>query len=310
MDLAPAIEFRALKKRYGAVRALDGIDLEVGRGEIFGFLGPNGAGKTTAIRCLLDLIRPSSGQALVLGFDSLRDSVEVRRRCGYLPGELRLYDNLTGAQTIDLFASLRGDGVDRAYLERLLEQLDLDPTKQAGSYSKGNKQKLGLVLAMMHQPDVLVLDEPTSGLDPLVQEQVEKLLREQAQAGRTVFFSSHVLSEVESLCHRVGFIRSGRIVAVEDVAALKGRSLHIIEVTFRGPVPVDAFSLPGVREVQRQGNVVHLEVRSNIDAALKAIARYPVVDLRTEQPSIEQVFLAYYHEGAAPAAEQETHAAT
>jgi len=310
MDLAPAIEFRALKKRYGPVRALDGIDLEVGRGEIFGFLGPNGAGKTTAIRCLLDLIRPSSGQALVLGFDSLRDSVEVRRRCGYLPGELRLYDNLTGAQTIDLFASLRGDGVGRAYLERLLEQLDLDPTKQAGSYSKGNKQKLGLVLAMMHQPDVLVLDEPTSGLDPLVQEQVEKLLREQAQAGRTVFFSSHVLSEVESLCHRVGFIRSGRIVAVEDVAALKGRSLHIVEVTFRGSVPVDAFSLPGVREVQRQGDVVHLEVRDNIDAALKAIARYPVVDLRTEQPSIEQVFLAYYHEGAAPAAEQETHAAS
>ncbi len=297
MDAAPAIEFRSLRKDYGAVPALCAIDLKVQRGEIFGFLGPNGAGKTTAIRCLLDLIRPTSGRALLLGYDSRDQTLEVRRRCGYLPGELRLYDGITGRQTIDLFASLRGHFIDGSYLATLLDRLGLDPEKEAGSYSKGNKQKLGLVLALMHQPDVLVMDEPTSGLDPLVQEQVEDLLREQVQAGSTVFFSSHVLSEVESLCHRVGFIRSGRMVAVEDVGRLKGRSLHIVEVTFAAPPPAGAFDLPGVREVKREGAIVHLEVRDNIDTALKAIARFPVVDLRTEQPSLEQVFLAYYHEG-------------
>jgi beta-exotoxin I transport system ATP-binding protein len=292
----PAIEFRNLAKSYGNVRALDGVDLRVEQGRIFGFLGPNGAGKTTAIRCLLDLIRPTSGQAFLLGFDSRSQSMQVRRRSGYLPGDLRLYENLSGRQTIGLFSSFRPGQVEGEYLSRLLDRLALDPSKQVASYSKGNKQKLGLVLAMMHQPEVLVLDEPTSGLDPLVQEEVEALLREQAATGRTVFFSSHVLSEVERLCDRVAFIRAGRIVGVEDVAALKGRSLHIVEVTFAGPVPADAFAVGGVREIRRDGNLVHLEVRNNIDGALKVIARYPVLDLRTDQPSLEQVFLAYYQE--------------
>jgi len=299
----PAIEFRRLAKDYGRVRALDGIDLTVERGEIFGFLGPNGAGKTTAIRCLLDLIRPTSGQALLLGFDSRRQSAEARRHVGYLPGEMKLYDTLTGGQTIDLFASLRPGGVRSDHLQGLLSRLDLDVAKSVGSYSKGNRQKLGLVLAMMHQPDVLVLDEPTSGVDPLVQEEVARLLSEGAAAGQAVFFSSHVLPEVERMCHRVAIIREGRIVAVEEVAALKGRSLHIIEVTFAAPVPPDAFRLAGVREVQRNGSTVHIEVRDNLDAALKAIARYPVIDLRTEQPSLEEIFLAYYQGGnAAPEA--------
>ncbi|HEY7270807.1 MAG TPA: ABC transporter ATP-binding protein, partial [Dehalococcoidia bacterium] len=213
-----------------------------------------------------------------------------------LPGELRLYDGLTGAQTIEYFGSLRGEAPASGFVSSLFDRLGFDPSKQVGSYSKGNKQKLGLVLALMHQPDVLLLDEPTSGLDPLVQEEVEGLLRDQAAAGRTVFFSSHVLSEVEALCDRVGFIRSGRLIAVEDLATLKGRSLHIVEVTFSAPVPANAFNLPGVREVRRDGPLVHLEVRDNIDAALKAIASYPVLDLRTEQPSLEQVFLAYYQE--------------
>ncbi|HXH20809.1 MAG TPA: ABC transporter ATP-binding protein [Dehalococcoidia bacterium] len=296
MDQAPAIRFEALTKTYGPVRALDAVDLTVNRGVIFGFLGPNGAGKTTAIRCLLDLIRPNGGRAMLCGLDSRRDSIEVRRRAGYLPGDLRLYEGLTGAQTIELFTSLRQGAVDAAYRRRLLDRLDLDPTKQVGSLSKGNKQKLGLVLAMMHQPEVLVLDEPTSGLDPLVQEEVALLLRDHVSAGRTVFFSSHVLSEVENLCDHVGFIRAGRMVAVEEVGALKGRSLHILEVTFAAPVPPGAFDLPGVREVERRGPVVHLEVRDAIDTALKAIARFEVVDLRTEQPSLEQVFLAYYHD--------------
>jgi ABC-2 type transport system ATP-binding protein len=296
MDAAPAIQLEALTKTYGDVRALDSVDLSVRRGVIFGFLGPNGAGKTTAIRCLLDLIRPASGRALLCGFDSRRESLEVRRRCGYLPGDLRLYEDLTGAQTIDLFASLRDGAVDPGYRRSLLARLDLDTTTQVGSLSKGNKQKLGLILAMMHRPEVLVLDEPTSGLDPLVQEEVEALLRDRVRDGATVFFSSHVLSEVEDLCDVVGFIRRGRLVAVEEVSGLKGRSLHILEVTFASPPPEGVFDLPGVHEVQRQGSLVHLEVRDAIDSALKAIARFPVVDLRTEQPSLEQVFLAYYHE--------------
>ena len=301
---APAIEFRGLAKNYGRVRALDGIDLQVQRGEIFGFFGPNGTGKTTAIRVLLDLIRPTQGQAFLLGFDSRGNSVEVRRRIGYLPGELHLYDTLTGAQTLDFFASLRPGAVDPNYRRSLLQRLDLAPDRQVAAYSKGNKQKLGLILAMMHRPDVLVLDEPTSGLDPLIQEEVARLLEEEAASGRTVFFSSHVLPEVERMCHRVGIIRQGRMVAVEDVAALKGRSLHIIEVTFEAPPPPGAFEIPGVREVQRDGRMLHLEVRDNIDAAIKAISRFPILDLRTEQPSLEQVFLVYYQEGgSAPAGE-------
>jgi ABC-2 type transport system ATP-binding protein len=307
----PAIEFRSLVKEYGSVRALAGVDLEVEQGRIFGFLGPNGAGKTTAIRCLVDLIRPTSGQALLMGFDSRRDSMSVRERCGYLPGDLRLYEGLTGRQTIDYFAAMRERRPEPRFVDDLLSRLTLDPGKQVGSYSKGNKQKLGLVLALMHKPQVLLLDEPTSGLDPLVQDEVEVLLREQAAAGRTVFFSSHVLSEVERLCDRVGFIRGGRVIAVEDLAALKGRTLHIIEVTFAAPVPNDAFDLPGVREVRRDGPLVHLEVRDNIDAALKAIARFKVLDLRTEQPSLDQVFLAYYQSrpDSGPAGGEELRAA-
>jgi ABC-2 type transport system ATP-binding protein len=289
-----AIEFRRLVKDYGGVRALDGIDLRVDRGEVFGFLGPNGAGKTTAIRCLLDLIRPTSGQALVLGLDSRADSVAARSHIGYLPGDLSLYETLTGEQTIAYFASLRPKPFDRAYLDMLIARLSFDPHRPVGAHSKGNRQKLGLILAMMHQPDVLVLDEPTAGLDPLAQAVVEELLVNVAGEGRTVFFSSHALSEVEQICHRVGIIRAGKIVAVEELATLKGRSLHVIEVTFAGPVPAGAFDLTGVRELRRDGNLIHLEVRSNLDAVLKAIARYEIVDLRTEQPSLEQIFLAYY----------------
>ena len=291
---AAAIELRGLVKDYGAVRALDGLSLRVERGDIFGFLGPNGAGKTTAIRCLLGLIRPTAGQALVLGIDCQQRSVEARAHLGYLPGDLRLYETLTGQQTTDYFASLRATRPDPAYLGALLDRFDFDPSRRVETYSKGNKQKLGLILAMMHEPDVLVLDEPTSGLDPLMQEEVQSLLEEVAAAGRAVFFSSHVLSEAEQMCNRVAFIRQGKLVAVEEVAALKGRSLHLIEVTFGAPVPAGAFAVSGVREVERRGRVVHLEVRDNLDAVLKTIARYPVIDLRTEQPSLEQIFIAYY----------------
>jgi ABC-2 type transport system ATP-binding protein len=291
-----AIDLRSLSKRYGAQQALDGVDLSVDEGEVFGFLGPNGAGKTTAIRILFDLIRPSAGSASVLGVDCQRDGPRAREAMGYLPGELRLYEALTGSEIIELFASLRPAPPDRRFLRELYERLALDPSVLAGSYSRGNKQKLGLILAIMYRPRVLILDEPTSGLDPLIQEEVARLLLEHAAAGRTVFLSSHILPEVERMCHRVGFIRNGRIVAVEDVGELKGRALHLVEVTFASDTPPDAFELPGIRVVRRDDRVVHFEVRTNLDGLLKAIARYTVEDLRTEQASLEDIFLAYYSE--------------
>jgi ABC-2 type transport system ATP-binding protein len=308
---APAIELRALTKDYGRLRALDGVSLRVERGEVFGFLGPNGAGKTTAIRILFDLIRPTAGSASVLGIDCQRDSVEARRHTGYLPGEIRLYEGLTGGQTIEYFASLRGVAPNHGFVQTLIERLNLDPARAVSSYSKGNRQKLGLILAMLHRPEVLILDEPTSGLDPLVQDEVASLLAEFAAEGRTVFFSSHVLSEVERMCHRVAFLREGKLVAVESVGALKGRSLHVVEVTFDSPVTLDEFALPGVTVVEHHESTVHLEVRDNLDAVLKAIARHRVVDLRTEQPSLEQVFRVYYEgDGAKPVAAEPEHAAS
>jgi ABC-2 type transport system ATP-binding protein len=290
----PAIELRGVVKDYGATRALRGIDLAIEPGQIFGFLGPNGAGKTTTIRILLDLIRPTAGTARVLGMDCQRQSMDVRRRAGYLPGELRMYDTMRGVEFLDLIDSFRPEKRDARYRRELLERLGLDATRPIRALSKGNKQKLGLLQALMHRPDVLILDEPTSGLDPLVQEEVGRLLEEAAREGRTVFFSSHVLPEVERLSHAVAIIRAGQIVAVEDIARLKARSMHVLEVTFAHEPPAELFRLPGVRELRRDGNMVHLQVRDGIDAVIKAIARYQVVDLRTEQPSLEDVFLAYY----------------
>ncbi len=290
----PVIELRGVVKDYGQVRALRGIDLSVEAGQIYGFLGPNGAGKTTTMRILLDLIRPTAGTARVLGLDAQRQSLEVRRRVGYLPGDLRLYEGMRGHDFLDLVDSFRPDKRDPAYRRDLLERLDLDPSLTIRTLSKGNKQKMGLVQALMHRPELLILDEPTSGLDPLVQQEVARLLEEAVADGRSVFFSSHVLSEVERLSHAVAIIRSGSIVAVEDIARLKGRSVHILEVTFAEPPPADLFALPGVRELRRDGNTVHVQSRDSLDAVIKAIGRQQVIDLRTEQPSLEDVFLAYY----------------
>ncbi len=305
---APAIVTEGLTRDFGDVRAVDDLHLEVNAGEVFGFLGPNGAGKTTTIRVLLDLIRPNGGRASVLGFDCQRQTLDVRRRTGYLPDDLHLYEGLTGAEFLAFFASLRPGEVEPAYLEELLERLNLDPSKKVEAYSKGNRQKLGLVQALMHQPDVLMLDEPTSGLDPLVQHEVWLILEEVAAAGRTVFFSSHVLSEVERICHRVGIIRTGRLVAVEEIGTLKARALHIIEVTFAEAVPEAAFAGPGVEVVQHDKNKVRLQVRDHLDDLIKLIARYPIVDLRTDQASLEDIFLAYYEE--VPEEEGALHAST
>lgn len=303
-----AIEMRGLTKDYGRLRALDNVSLTVSQGEIFGFLGPNGAGKTTAIRLLFDLIRPTAGSAYVWGADCQRDSVQAREHMGYLPGDLRLYERLTGQETIDFFCSLR-DGIDQALVQEMVRRLELDTSKVVKTYSKGNRQKLGLVLAMMHRPRVLVLDEPTSGLDPLVQETVENLLREFVKNGGTVFFSSHILSEVERLCDRAAFLREGKLVAVETIRDVKGRSLHMLDVTFSEPVSPGEFEMPGVTVVAAQGTRLQLEVLQNLDGVLKQIARHTVIDLRTEQPSLDEVFRVHYEGDGQPAREGQ-HAAS
>ena len=291
---AQAIELTNLVKDYGRARALAGISLRVEPGQIFGFLGPNGAGKTTTIRILLDLLRPTSGSATVLGLDCRRDSLAVRRRVGYVPGDLRMYESMRGDEFLDFIDSFRPDKRDRGYRQQIVERLGLDISRRVRALSKGNRQKLGLVQALMHRPELLILDEPTSGLDPLVQEEVMRILRETVQDGRTVFFSSHVLSEVERLSEAVAILRKGKIVAVEDIARLRGRSLHVIEVTFASPPPAGLFDIAGAREIRRDGNTVHLQARDGIDGVIKAMAREHVVDLRTEQPSLEDIFLRYY----------------
>ena len=296
MSDTPAIRFEGLVKSYGDVRALDGIDLDVPRGDVFGFLGPNGAGKTTAIRVLMDLIRPSAGRAEVLGFDAQRDSIEVRRRCGYLPGDLALYDSLHVDACLDLVAALRG-GVDARYRDELIERLNLDRTRRVGDLSRGNYQKVGLVIALMAKPDVLVLDEPTNALDPLVQEEVEAILREAVDEGRTVFFSSHVLAEVEQLANRVAMLRNGRIVAVNDLAEQRRLAPRRVTVTFEEAPPAAPFErLPGVRLVSLEERDAVFETHDAMHALIRALAEHPVRTLETHEITLEELFLSYYEE--------------
>src|SRR5260221_8061320 len=243
------IETQKLTKTYGTHGGIPDVDLEVSEGEVFGFLGPNGAGKTTTIRTVLDLIRPTSGRALVFGVESTVDPVAIHRRVGYLPGEFALYDKLTGGQTIENFANLRG-GVDRAYQASFIERFEIDPSRKFKELSKGNKQKIGLVIALQHRPELLVLDEPTSGLDPLVQQAFYGLVREGRAEGRTVFLSSHILSEVERTCDRVAIIREGRLVKTGTIEALRDIAHHQVELRFAGALPEAEFpALPGVGDV-------------------------------------------------------------
>jgi len=284
----------ALTKSYGPHRGVIGLDLEVQPGEIFGYLGPNGAGKTTTIRLLLDLIRPSSGRATVFGIESSRDPVAIHRRTGYLPGEFTLYDRLTGGETISYFAHLRG-GVDAAYQRALVERLDLDPSRHYREYSKGNKQKVALVVAFQHRPELLVLDEPTAGLDPLVQQEFFALLQEARADGHTVFLSSHLIGEVEKSCERVAIIREGRLVQVDRVEALHDLSVHQVELRFAGPVPAAVFAaLPGVSRLTSEDHVLHLHLQGPIAPLVKAASGFDLVDFVSREPSLEEVFLAQY----------------
>ena len=298
-----AIEVEKLTKSYGGKRGIIDVAFQVGEGEVFGFLGPNGAGKTTTIRILMALIRADSGVARIAGLDCWQQSVEIKRVVGYVPGEPSLDPNLTGGQILEYFAHLRG-GVDQAYLKRLIQTFDLDTSRKFRQYSTGNKRKVVLIQAFMHQPKVLILDEPTSGLDPLNQQEFDELVKEAREEGRTVFLSSHVLSEVEKTCTRVGIIREGRLVRVGGVAELKDIKRYEITIAFAEPVPAQAFAkLDGVVDVEQlnNGHSVRLAMQGAADAVIKAAAKYPVVTLNSYEPSLEDIFLRYYEaDGAAP----------
>ena len=295
--MSAAIEIDNLTKLYGDHRAISNINLEVCEGEVFGYLGPNGAGKTTTIRTLLDFIRPSSGSASIFGLDTRANSREIKRRVAYLPGDIMLYEKLTGREALTYTANLRG-GVDWRFVADLAERLECDLTRKIRTLSRGNKQKVGLIKAFMNKPLLIIMDEPSSGLDPLMQQEFYRLIEEVKADGRTVFISSHIMPVVERVCDRVGIIRRGELVTVEDVSALKERALHQLEFHFSASVPLEAFAgLPGVRDVAVNGSVLTCTTMGSPDALIKAVARYEVVKLVSHEPHLEDVFLSYYGEG-------------
>src|SRR5215207_5317513 len=290
----PVVLSEDLTKFYGKHLGLDGLNLEVRSGEVFGFIGPNGAGKTTTIRLLLDLIRPTRGRLRVLGLDPRSGGAALRRRLSYLPGELPLDGRQSARELLSFLGNLRG-GVAQEQIDRLAERLKLDLSRPIRGLSKGNKQKVGLVQAFMGDPELLILDEPSSGLDPLLQQEFLAMVREVRASGRTVFMSSHVLAEVEHVADRVGILRAGRLVAVEDIEVLRQRFVRRVEIRFGAPVPAAAFQrLPGVRDVAVDRELLRCVVEGSADALVKAAAQFPVVSLLSHEPDLEEIFLTYY----------------
>jgi len=306
--MAAIIEVEKLTKSYGGKRGIADVSLQVEEGEVFGFLGPNGAGKTTTIRLLMALLHADSGTARIAGLDCWKESVAIKRLIGYIPGEPALDPNLTGGQILQYFAHLRG-GVDQSYLEQLIQRFDLDTSRKFRQYSTGNKRKVVLIQAFMHRPRLLILDEPTSGLDPLNQQEFDRMVKDVRDEGRTVFLSSHVLSEVEKTCTRVGIIRDGSLVRIGGMAEVSAIKRYEITITFADPVPVETFkTLDGVAEVEslNHGHGVRLAMQGPADAVIKAAARYPVVSLTSHEPSLEDIFLRYYQADGAPAKEPQS----
>jgi len=291
-----AILTEGLTKHYGEVKALIDLDLSVGQGEVFGFLGPNGAGKTTMIRTILDLIRPTAGSASILGMDSHEKALEIRDHIGYLPGDLALYPKLTGMETLRYFANLRG-GVDWAYVDELSERLDSDLTRRVGDLSSGNRQKVGLIQAFMSKPEVLVLDEPSTGLDPLVQQEFQAILKAVAGEGRSVFLSSHTLSEVERVADRVGIIRHGKLVVVEGVEQLKSKAIRRLELDFGAPVSAEVFSnLEGVHDASAEGTRVSVAIDGSMTSVLRVAMAHDLVNVENAEADLEEIFLTYYRD--------------
>lgn len=298
MTYTEAIQTKGLSKDYGQGHGLFELDLTVHRGEICGFLGPNGAGKSTTMRLLLDLISPTSGSARLMDLDAHDASLEVRRRVGFLPGDFALYPKLTGGAVLDYLAHVRG-GVDRRVRDQLAERFDAQLDRPVHQLSTGNRQKVGLIQAFMHEPELLILDEPIAGLDPLVQQSFHALLGEVASQGRTVFLSSHTLSEVERVADRVAILREGRLVAMDTLESLRAVAVRRLEIEFAGarPEPAQLEALPDVREAVLHDTHMVVAFEGSADALVKAIAPYEVLSIRSQDDELESIFLQYYRGG-------------
>lgn len=298
MDENGTIICSDLTKFYGHTRGIEGVNLTIDRGEIFGFLGPNGAGKTTTIRQLMGMLKPTRGMATILGFDTWRDAVEIKRHVGNIPGDVRLYNNLRVNEHLDYIDRFR-PGTD-PLREHLIERFDLDTRKKVKSLSSGNRQKVAILLAIMHDPEILILDEPTGGLDPLMQQEFYSLLQTLKERGRTVFLSSHILSEVERVCDRVGIVRDGQLVDTETIEDLKQKKVRHMDVLFRDEADASEFeALEQVTGVAVRNRHMRITVQGDVDALIKQLALHDVEDLTFTQPSLEDFFMGFYGNGAA-----------
>ncbi|HAE82854.1 MAG TPA: hypothetical protein DCK85_05655 [Ktedonobacter sp.] len=292
---APVIEITQLRKTYGSIQAVKGISMSVEQGEIFGFLGPNGAGKTTTIRCMLDVIRPTAGSIRVLGLDAQHDTMALHQCIGYLPGDVRLPGDMTGRQVINYFSRLQGR--EPVLLAKLVQRFDVELKRPLRSYSKGMRQKIGVVLAFMCDPNVLILDEPTSGLDPLLQRTFNEFLLEEQARGKTIFMSSHIMSDVEKVCQRVAVIRQGELVTVEKVETLRQKAGQRITVEFGDQVTAeDLARIPGVSNVGTTNGAYHFNIGGSMDPLIKALSQHEVIRLQAEEAPLEEVFLKFYEE--------------
>lgn len=285
------IEVKNLKKHFRKVKAVDGVSFTVNQGEVFGFLGPNGAGKTTTIRCLMDFIRPTSGSINIFGKNVANQSTEIKKDVGYLSGDVSLYKNWTGIDHIKYVESLRGKSEK---VTELIKRLDFNPKKKFGSLSSGNKQKLGLILAIMNNPKLLIMDEPTVGLDPLLQNEIYEIIDELKDAGATIFVSSHNLPEVERICDRVGIIRDGKIVELSDIDKLSGKRLSVVRVTFDGDFKKSDFKTNGVEKIEEITNGLIITVSGNINSVLGKISSNKIKDIEINKASLEEIFLKFY----------------
>lgn len=294
--MTAVIEIEGLTKYYGTAPGIVGLDLEVRENEVFGFLGPNGAGKSTTIRTLLNFLFPTGGSARIFGLDIVEDSLEIRRRTGYLPGDLAMYEAMTAREYLTYFANLRRVDAD-SRMQDLAERFDLDLDRRIRDYSTGNRQKVGVVNAFMHRPELYILDEPTSGLDPLMQQEFQELVREVREDGATVFLSSHILPEVERIADRVGIVRSSELIAVDTVESFKAKAHRSVAIQFSTPIEPSVFTaLDDVTEadVRNEGTVLVLTVVGHMDPVIKKASEFDVVSLSTRSDELEEVFLSYY----------------
>jgi len=288
------IETKNLTKHFGQVKALDGLNLSIKKGEIFGYIGPNGAGKSTTIRLLLDLIRPTSGSATIFGLDANKKSVEIHKNLGYLPGEIFLQDSMTGQECFDYYKSLKGD-IDEKYTSDLIKRLELDLSKKIRNYSKGNKQKLAILLAFMHKPKLLLLDEPTSGLDPLNQQEFYNMILETKKWGTTTFLSTHILSEAERICDRVGIIKEGKLLKIENIDEFKDKNIRDVYLETDQTIPLSEFDIAGIKKVERTTSGYHLVTIGLNGKIIEKLSKNKINDIKISEPSLEDRFMHFYN---------------